>query len=344
MPSAASKSEERALDSAMHRLADFVHGVCFDQMPLVVRRQASLSLVDTIGCMLAGAETADAKMLFLAEQPASGRSTVLGSGMSLNSRAAARCNGYFGDIFEMNDLTGGHASIGNAAAALALAEEVGASGAEMLVAFAAGVEVTARIYNALYPTLKPYDECGMVPVGLPSSVGAAAVAARLLKLNGSGTRRALGIAAGLAGWCPAEVIFGDGSTLKPMLFGGWPASVGLLAAQYAAAGMTESAQILESPIGYFAHSGAFVRPICHRHGGVGARSTARKLHACCGYIHSALDLVLRIRARAASDLEGAKAIDVFMPGYVMPAIAKSHPPETANQARFDARYCPGARG
>ena len=147
---------------------------------------------------------------------------MIGTSVSLPTREAARCNGYFGDIFELNDLTGGHASIGNVAAALALAEESGAAGPDLLVALIAGIEVTTRIYNTLYPTLKAYDECGMVPVGLPSSVGAAAVAARLLGLDAEQTRAALAIAAGLAGWCPAEVIFGGQSTLKPMLFGDGP--------------------------------------------------------------------------------------------------------------------------
>ena len=254
-------------------------------------------------------------------------------------REAARCNGYLGDIFELNDLTGGHASIGNVAAALALAEDLDATGAQLLTATIAGIEVSTRIYNALYPTLKAYDECGMVPVGVPNSVGAAAAGARLLGLNRDGTRAALAIAAGMAGWCPAEVIFGGQSTLKPMLFGGWPASVGLLAAQYASAGMTGPADILDSPIGYF-------KTVSHAPDLAAIDTTTwalanprRKLHACCGYIHSAIDAILRIREREPSALDRARALRVRLPPYIMPAVAKSRPPQSPNEARFHVRYC-----
>lgn len=327
--------------SAIYRLADFAGALSLDTMPAQIRRQGALSLLDTIGCMIAGSATADAALLLGAERSdgSSGRSTLIGTSVSAPAREAARCNGYFGDIFELNDLTGGHASIGNVAAALALAEEAGAAGPDLLVALIAGIEVTTRIYNALYPTLKAYDECGMVPVGLPSSVGAATVAARLLGLDAGQTRAALAIAAGLAGWCPAEVIFGGQSTLKPMLFGGWPASVGLLAAQYASAGMTGPAGILDSPIGYFAAVSRAPDLTAIDAPAWALAHPRRKLHACCGYIHSALDAVLRLREREPEALDTARAIEVKMPPYVMPAVAKLQPPESPNEARFHVRYC-----
>lgn len=291
--------------------------------------------------MIAGSATADAELLLRAERASltPGRCTVIGTGVSTGSREAARCNGYLGDIFELNDLTGGHASIGNVSAALALAEDVSASGADLLSATIAGIEVSTRIYNTLYPTLKAYGECGMVPVGLPNSVGAAAAAARLLGLDRERTRAALAIAAGMAGWCPAEVIFGEQSTLKPLLFGGWPASVGLLAAQYASAGMTGPADILDGPMGYFKTVSS-----APNLGAIDVATWAlanprRKLHACCGYIHSTIDALLRIREQAPKALDAARTIDVSLPQYVMPAVVKSRPPTSPNEARFHTRYC-----
>lgn len=280
-------------------------------------------------------------MLLRAERTslAPGRCTVIGTGVSTRPREAARANGYLGDIFELNDLTGGHASIGNVSAALALAEEVCASGAELLSATIAGIDVSTRIYNTLYPTLKPYCESGMVPVGVPNSVGAAAAAARLLGLDRERTRAALAIAAGTAGWCPAEVIFGGQSTLKPLLFGGWPASVGLLATQYASAGMTGPADILDGPMGYVKTVSSAPDLDAIDVATWALASPRRKLHACCGYIHSTLDALQRVRDRAPKALDAARTIEVSLPQYVIPAVAKSRPPTSANEARFHVRYC-----
>ncbi len=40
--------------SALHRLADFSHALDLATVPGQVRRQGALSLLDTLGCMLAG--------------------------------------------------------------------------------------------------------------------------------------------------------------------------------------------------------------------------------------------------------------------------------------------------
>lgn len=322
----------------IHRLADFANGLTLADIPERVRRQGALTMLDTVGCMIAGSVTAEAKLLQEAEDMP-GPASVLGSGLRLTTRAAARVNGYMGDIFEINDLTGGHAGIGNVAAALAAAETEGASGEDLLVATIAGVEVTTRIYDMFYPKLKPYSECGMVPVGLPSAVGAAAAAGRLFGLDRLQLREALAIAAALAGWCPAETIFGKGSTIKPMLFGASPAHTGLLAASYARAGLSGPAEILESPIGYFATVARGFSP-----GEFGTDQWAlarprRKLHACCGYIHSAIDAVVSLRQRDPQALSDARAIEVAMPAYVMPAVVKDGPPRTSNEARFHTRFC-----
>jgi 2-methylcitrate dehydratase PrpD len=249
-----------APSSAIRLLGEFTHGLRLADLPDDVRRQGALPLLDTVGCMIAGSATSDARALLAAEWAAdaagldgadgAGQSTIVGSRRRLGLQAAARCNGYLGDIFELNDLTGGHASIATVAAALTAAEGARASGRALLEAVVAGIEATTRVYNAAYPTFKGYDQCGMAPIGLPNAVGAAAAAARLRHLDAAGHAEALAIAAVLAGWCPAETTAGPASTVKPFLFGGWPASVGLLAAQYAAAGLTGPPFVLESPVGW----------------------------------------------------------------------------------------------
>src|SRR5690606_5973626 len=158
--------------------------------------------------------------------------SILGTAHRRALREAIRLNGYLGDVLELNDLIGGHASIGNVCAALALGESLGSSGSRVLVAVVRVIDVTTRFYDADSPTLRRYAEMALVPVGIPSAIGAAAAAAHILGLSREQTLHAMAIGGSLAGWCPAEVIFGNGGTVKPMLFGAQPAEAGVAAAQY----------------------------------------------------------------------------------------------------------------
>jgi len=323
-------------------LAHFVTTLNLERVPSIVRRQAGLCILDTIGCILAGAETLEGAMLFEAESESNGGrgTSLIGSAQALPTEAAARVYGYWGDIFELNDLIGGHASIGNVAAALALIEDCEASGAALLKAVIAGIEVTSRIYASVYPTLKPYTEMAMVTPGLVSAFGSAAVAASLYGMSRDKTREALAIAGTLTTWCPAEAIFGSGGTVKPMLFGAWPAAIGIRSVRYANHEMTGPSRLLESRIGLFATLCQEFEP------NVIADSTRwflaeprRKLHACCGYTHSAIDLIVEIRNRLGADVLERSTIRIAMPPYVIPAVSKPELPASPNEARFHIEYC-----
>jgi 2-methylcitrate dehydratase PrpD len=331
------------VSSLLDSLARFATTLELERVPEIVRRQAGLCVLDTIGCMLAGADTPEGAMLFDAEREHGGGgplARVIGRAQALPIEAAARVHGYWGDIFELNDLIGGHASIGNVAAALALIEGCEASGAALLKAVIAGIEVTSRVYASVYPALKPYTDVAMVTPGLVSAFGAAAAAASLRGMSHDETREALAIAGTLTTWCPAETIFGGGGTVKPMLFGAWPAAIGLRAAGYAKHGMTGPGRLLESRIGLFA-------TLCREYDPHVISNDARwylaeprrKLHACCGYTHSAVDLVVGLRQQLGANVLERSALRIAMPAYVIPAVSKRGLPRTANEARFHAEYC-----
>ena len=322
-------------------LASYVSTIRIASAPEVVRHQARLCIMDTIAATVAGSRTDDWKPLLAAETADNDRpqATVIGLGRKLSTEAAARVNAYMGDIFELNDLIGGHASIGNVSALVAMAETLGATGAQLVESVIIGLEVTARIYFGYYPAMKPFTEVGMNPVTFPSSLGVAAGAARLMGLSEEQTAHAMAIGATLAGWCPAEVVFGDGGTVKPMLFGACPATSGLTGAKYARAGMTGPMQLLEGPRGYFVTAARKMFPDAVRD-----RSTwyvadpRRKYHACCGYIHSPLDVVAALR-REGAPLANAKEIRIGVTSLTVPAVSKSGPPISGNDARFHLEYC-----
>jgi 2-methylcitrate dehydratase PrpD len=323
-------------------LGRFAHQISPSDLPEVVVRQAKLSLLDTIGCIVAGADMPEAGLLLDVERLSDhGReASVFCSTTKLSSQAAARVNAYMGDIFELNDLTGGHASIGSVPAGLALVEGQNSSGADLLKAVVAGIEITSRIYGAYYSDLKPYTETGITPPGFLNSIGAAAAASILLGLDERQTAESLAIAGALAGWCPSEVIFGDGGTVKPMLFGAWPASVGIMAANYAKHGITGPGRLLESDIGFFATTARRFNSAALMDDRLWyLAAPRRKMHACCGYIHSALDVLAELRRQHGTRHLLSGEIHVGFPAYIIPAVSKTKLPVTPNEARFHAQYC-----
>lgn len=327
--------------SSLRQLALEARGMSVDTLPDRVKDQGKLCILDTLGCVLAGSCTEEAQLILECEPGGGDQSvSILGTPHRRALREAIRINGYLGDVLELNDLIGGHASIGNVCAALALGEMMGSPGTRVLEAVVRGIEVTSRVYEAVYPTLRRYTEMALVPVGIPSSIGAAVVAAHLLDLNEPQTVHAMAIAGGLAGWCPAEVIFGDGGTVKPMLFGAQPADVGVTAAYYARAGMTGPRNLLDSKVGYFATASTAGRLDASAWVGRWAlKEPRRKLHACCGYLHAPVDALCKLRQRLGHAALVAGHIEVRVAPYVSDVVNKDRMPVSSNDARFHLQYC-----
>lgn len=327
--------------SALQQLVLQARGMSAATLPEPVKRQALLCILDTVGCTLAGTRTEEAQLVLACEPDCGGEAvTLFGMPHRRALRDAMRINAYLGDVLELNDLIGGHASIGNVSAALALAESLGASGTRVLEAVVRGIEISTRVYDAVYPTLRRYTEMALVPVGMPSSIGAAAAAAHLLDLDEEQTLNALAIAGSLAGWCPAEVIFGNGGTVKPMLFGAQPADAGVTAAFYARAGMTGPPNLLDSKLGYFATASTDGRFDAAAWSGRWALSEPRrKLHACCGYLHAPVDALGKLRQRLGPVALQQGRIEVRVSPYVADVVSKYRLPNSPNDARFHLQYC-----
>lgn len=325
--------------SPIRDLSNFLATLHPADVPDEVKEQAQLCLLDTIGCMIAGSATDAAQRVARAEIAAnSGKECSIAGGKRAGLLAAARINAYQGDVFELNDLIAGHASIANVAAALALGQLRNISGETLQLALIAGIETTARVYNAFYPYQKSLEDVGMVSVGMASSIGSAAACARILGLSQSATSDALAIAAAWANWCPAEVIFGDGRGAKPMLFGGLPATAGITAALAAEQGVDGPPDILSSSMGFFATIASQWDAKAFHSSDWALRHPRRKLHACCGYIHSAYDAALDVARDDSFNAGDIANITVEVPAYTVPAIRKDRLPSTANEARFHLQY------
>ena len=324
--------------SLIQSLARFVGSLSLDSVPERVRQEAKLCILDTLGCILAGADSPEGQTLLKSERELSGGDPSDWQN-PLSPAARARIFAYWGDVFELNDLIGGHGSIGNVTAALMAAGNKNASGAELVRAVIAGLETTCRLFAAASVNKPPIQELGNVSVTIVNSFGAAGAVASLYKLPESRIAQAIAISGALANWGPAEVIFGDGGSTKPLQFGACPADGALRAGSYAENGLTGPLRLCESRVGWLTtFTNGYDQNLIRDNDTWYLLKPQRKLHACCGFTHSSIDAVIELR-KGGLDFTGAKHIELRLPDRVISGVYKPKAPTTSNEARFHIQYC-----
>src|SRR4051794_37542553 len=119
-----------------------------DEIPAEASLAARQCILDWLGCTLAGSTEPLAQILSAEFAAEDGPASVIGARQRASTRTAALVNGSAGHALDFDDtnLVGGfHATAVVLPAALALAEELGSSGADVLCAYVAGVEVCSRL-------------------------------------------------------------------------------------------------------------------------------------------------------------------------------------------------------
>ncbi len=240
------KNAKRPLFIA-EQLAAFVAGLSIETLPLPVIEEARRCLLDCTGVIVAGqsTEVAQSTRAHAISVYAGGRAHVLASGDTMHPIGAALVNGTSGHANDFDDTsyTGiMHGSVVVYPAALALAEERGISGARLLEAFVAGVEVEYAIAELCTDHI--YFK-GWWTSGVYGGFGAAAACAKILQLDRAGIANAISTAAAYASGMRACF----GTDAKPLGVG-LAASKGLESALFAASGLTGPVDVFESESGF----------------------------------------------------------------------------------------------
>jgi 2-methylcitrate dehydratase PrpD len=232
-------------------LAEFVSGLRYEDLPPNVVEQACRIIVDTVGCCIsAWSEDKDKSRVALQiarQYRARPGASVIGTdAFTAHAAFAALANGILANAAD-NDDTHKRALLHTGSVvvptALALAQAHGLSGRELIVALVAGYEVAVRVGMAVMPTHYRFWHS----TATNGTFGAAATAARALKLDVDGTQRALGLAGTQA--AGLNTFFESGDMTKSV-HPGKAAFNGVLSGQLAALGCTSPPTILEHPKGY----------------------------------------------------------------------------------------------
>ena len=242
------------MSNETRELAAFATGLRYEDIPPAVVRRAKDCLIDTVAVCLYGHQAPWVPQLiaYLASAPV-GSAEVIGASMSgLNAESAAFANGVLAHSLELDSLrqpgAGVHPGATLGCAALACAQETGASGRDVIVAFVAGCEVLFRVGRA---TKHSAEGRGFHAPGLTGPFGSATVAARLLGLDADALARAYGIAGSLCGGLMEFAHSGEGGFVKRLHLGR-SAESGVTAARLAKAGLGGPTTILEGAKGMLA--------------------------------------------------------------------------------------------
>jgi 2-methylcitrate dehydratase PrpD len=213
---------------------------------------------------------------------------------------------------------------------LALAQALGTSGRDLLVAAVAGYEVGIRVGEFLGRShYKVFHTTGTA-----GSVAAAAAAGRLLKLSPEAMLHAFGSAgtqaAGL--W----EFLRDAADSK-QLHTAHAASTGLAAAMLAAEGLTGAAHILEGPQGMAAGMSSDADP-ARLVQGLGTRwataETSFKWHASCRHTHPAADALLAVMQQHRLVPGDIERVTTFVHQGAIDVLGPVTDPQTVHQSKF----------
>ena len=329
--------------SLTKRIAEYICTTGLEDFPPDAIDAAKAAITDCLGCALAGSREPLADVLcdYVTGLGSAPSATVIGRGFKTSSLEAALVNGAMSHALDYDDvtyITKTHPSAHLIPGALPLAEEVGADGSELLLSYLLGFEVACAVGDAISPAY--FDDLGWHPTGPLGTLGAAATAARLLRLDPDQTAMAISLAASQA----AGLRQNFGTMTKPY-HAGAACRAGVNAAKLVQAGFTASDDALEGRFGFMrAFSGGSDYDPDRAAASLGSRcfmvesGIEIKKYPCCGSAHLALDATTQLLSRetfAASDVDRIDVLVDFDP----PRSLIHSRPTGGLEGKFSMQYC-----
>jgi 2-methylcitrate dehydratase PrpD len=321
-------------------LAGFVSGLSWDSLPDNVRQEAKLAIADTIGGALAAVDEPVSLAAAATVRDDEGAVAVWGMDFSTTARNAAFVNGTLAhahDIDDTNPSMRGHPSCPVVPAVFALAPQQKASGKDLVAAYVAGVEVACKLGRAVN---MPHYNRGWHTTLTLGTIGAAAAAANLLKLDAERTAMALAIGASTA----SGLVANFGTMTKPV-HSGFAAENGVKAALLARAGVTANPGAIEAGNGFFelfcgldqVRPELAVQALGERYDLVDP-GNIYKQYPTCSLTHCAIDMILDGIASGGIDPAQVEGVECAV-GYRCENTLPYHDARTGLEGKFSMEYC-----
>lgn len=332
--------------SELRKLAEFISHLKLEEVPAEVQEVAKLCVLDSIGAAMGASKhqlikaAADTYYGIAGEDEAAG---CWGQKRKAPLLTAVFLNAMMGHALELDDVhTNSKTHIGTVVvpAAWSLAEYLGCSGKQFLEAVICGYETMSRIGMGL--GVSSHRNKGWHVTGTAGTFGAAAAAAKLLKLDTEKTLSALGMAGtqsfGL--WA----FLADGASCK-ILHPARAAASGTEAALLAKAGMTGPEHILDAKDGglFAATSDEYDLSMVSRELGKKYELLYmdNKPYPCCRSTHCTIDAAIAIKNEYGITKDDIESIEVgtYLVGYKQCGVSEgSINPLKPVDAKFSSPY------
>jgi len=281
-------------------LSEFTANIGLNSLPPEVVNRARFLVLDLVGNIVRARYDAESTESFLgaarALGMAGGNYGVFGDPSRYTAPGAAFLNGALAHSLDFDDTHAAgslHPGAPVIPAALAAAEMVGASGADVLAAIIAGYEITCRVALAL-PAKAHYDR-GYHPTATCGAFGAAAAAGRVFGFNAEQIESALGTVLSQA--AGSLQFLANGAWTKRHQVG-WSAMNGLAAAVLVKEGFKGASEALEGAHGFmraYAPEPKPERAVQDLGKVFELMNTAVKPYPSCRYGHAGIDAALALR-------------------------------------------------
>jgi 2-methylcitrate dehydratase PrpD len=229
------ETDARPRPAYLRQLAQFAADTTLESLSASARERARLILADCIPVIAAGMQQPEMKRFVERhlERAAPGAAWVIGTRRRAAVLDAALLNGTAGTWLELDEgnlFAKGHPGIQVVPAAIAMAQDIGSTGSDLLAAVALGYEVSARISRAAETRLSIH------PHGTYGVIGAAVAAARLKRFDAAQMLELLNVSATM-GMATSRQTLLDGATVRN-IFTGHSGFMGLTAVRLVECGFT----------------------------------------------------------------------------------------------------------
>jgi len=321
----------------LDELARFICQARLTDLDDATRQHGRWVIADSLPVIGAGMQIPEMKAFAEAHlaQAGTGQAWVLGTGRRAAPLDAGLLNGSAGcwlELDEGNQFAKGHPGIQVVPAALAVAQETGASGADLLLASILGYEVSSRINRAanMHLAIHPHGTYGVI--------GAAVAVGKLRGLAAPQMRELISMSATM-GMATSRNTLLEGSTVRN-IYSGHSAYMGQVAVQMALAGFKGETDGVKSVYGGGAVSDRYDAASVME--GLGAEWLMAmgyfKLHPTGRYVHSAIDALEDAIAQAGGRIDPDTIERIDVKGYKLAAMLNGKSITTSFGGRFSIPF------
>ncbi len=312
------------------KVLQFVSEINIEQLPQPVIHQAKRCTLDTLGALIAGADTPVSEMMTAFAKDHFGHfarteATILVDGTQVSPVGATLANGFAANALDIDDghrLVKGHPGACVLPVVLTASEVApGTTGADFLTALVVAYEIAIRAGMIRHATSETYHLSGSW-----GAIGGAAAAAKIMKCDRSTLREAFGTAEGYGPIAPMMKVISKPCMVKDGI--GWGAMVGLTSVLMAQAGFTGI-----NPIFHDSPDSSWIEELGSRYR---ILDVYFKPHACCRWAQPAIAATMKVIQSQSISIERIKHI--YVRTFLAAKALSCASPKDTEEAQYNLAY------